>query len=369
MTSFTQQQGKGIEQVLAWVKRPHGPQVFRFFGYAGTGKTFCAMHIASEVGGNVLFAAFTGKAALVMRSKGCSDARTIHSLIYRAEQDLFTGKVTFKLNKDSDLTKAELLIVDECSMVGDDLAKDLLSFGVKILVLGDPFQLPPVKGAGYFIDAAPDVMLTDIRRQAADNPIIRMSIDIREGRKLQQGTYDNSAIIHRDALTADIVLGADQVIVGRNDTRRTYNQRIRELQGIESAYPIVGDRLICLQNDKDKGLLNGSQWEVSKTENLTNCVNSTVESLDGLTSVPVDIRVLKDFYTARDEAIKAIPWKLRKDFDEFTYGYAITCHKSQGSQWDAVTVFDESRVFREHADKWLYTAITRAAESVVVVQL
>lgn len=369
MTKFTQQQGKGIKQVLDWVQNPSAPQVFRFFGFAGTGKTFCSKHVAAEVKGLVLFAAFTGKAALVMRSKGCVGASTIHSLIYRAERDEATGVVTFKLNKDSDLTRAKLLIVDECSMVDEELARDLLSFGVKILVLGDPFQLPPVKGTGFFINEKPDVMLTDIRRQDADNPIIRMSIDIREGKKLQIGTYGDSAVIPREGLKADDVLAADQVLVGLNNTRFTYNHRIRELRGIQTPYPIVGDRLICLRNDKEKGFLNGSQWEVTKTEMLTNCVDSTVVSLDGLMKVPADISVLKDFYAAKDDVIKAIDWKIKRDFDEFTYGYAITCHKSQGSQWDKVMVFNESGAFRQDAAKWLYTAITRAAESVVVVQL
>lgn len=367
MVNFSRQQGEGIQQVLDWVKNPCGPQVFRFFGFAGTGKTFCATHIASEIGGNVLFAAFTGKAALVMRLKGCYGARTIHSLIYRAEIDEETGDVSFVLNLDSELSAAKLLIVDECSMVGDDLAKDLLSFGVKILVLGDPFQLPPVKGTGYFINAAPDVMLTAIRRQAADNPIIRMSIDIREGRKLQHGYYGDSSVISRSKLTRDIVLNADQVIVGKNDTRRIYNNRIRALLGIESPLPVTGDRLICLRNDKEKGLLNGSQWHVLRTENLSASVNSSVSSLDDLAETPTKISVMPEFYTDTDEEIKEIPWWKKKQFDEFTYGYAITCHKSQGSQWDKVTIFDDSRIFREHADKWLYTAITRAAESVTVV--
>lgn len=368
MVNFTRQQGEGIKQVLDWFKDPHSPQVFRFFGVAGTGKTFCANHIAYEIGGNVLFAAFTGKAALVMRSKGCHGAQTIHSLIYRAEINEETGYVSFVLNLDSELSTAELLIVDECSMVGDDLTKDLLSFGVKILVLGDPFQLPPVKGTGYFVNAKPDVMLTDIRRQAADNPIIRMSIDIREGRNLQYGHYGDSSIIRRSDLTNDVILNADQVIVGKNDTRRIYNQRIRGLLGIDSPTPVTGDRLICLRNNKKKGLLNGSQWQVLKTENSRVSVRSVVSSLDGLTEMPTRIRVMPEFYTATDEEIKEISYRKRKQFDEFTYGYAITCHKSQGSQWDKVVILDESRVFREHADKWLYTAITRAAGSVTLVR-
>ena len=369
MTSFSKQQGAAIKKVLEWVHDPDAPQVFRLFGLAGTGKTFCSKHVASEIDGNVLFAAYTGKAALVMRSKGCTDASTIHSLIYKPEINVITGEVNFKLNADSELTRADLLIVDECSMVDEALAQDLLSFNVKVLVLGDPFQLPPVKGAGFFINAKPDVMLTEIRRQEAENPIIRMSIDIREGKKLQLGSYGNSSVISRSSLQTNDVLAADQVIVGLNNTRHVYNRRIRELLDIDSPFPVDGDRLICLKNNKEKGFLNGSQWLVTKTVTLTNCVDSDVISLDGLSrDAPSRISVLKEYYAAKDEAIKALPWKLKRFFDEFTYSYAITCHKSQGSQWDRVMVFDESSVFAENAAKWLYTAITRAAESVVVVQ-
>ena len=159
------------------------PQVFRLFGYAGVGKTTLARHIAEGARGETAFAAFTGKAALVMRSKGCAGATTIHALIYRASEGA-EGAPTFTLNADGPASRAGLIVIDECSMVDAELARDLLSFGKPILVLGDPFQLPPVKGGGYFTDGAPDVMLTQIHRQAHDNPIIRLSEVVRSGGEL-----------------------------------------------------------------------------------------------------------------------------------------------------------------------------------------
>lgn len=369
MTTFTQQQGEAIKQVVAWAKdKTSSQRVFRLFGFAGTGKTTIARHIANQIGGTVLFAAYTGKAALVLQSKGCFGASTIHSLIYRPDLDIDTGKVTFKLNKDSPLSLANLLILDECSMVADDLAHDLLSFGKKVLVLGDPAQLPPVKGTGYFIDAAPDVMLTDIRRQEADNPIIRMSIDVRQGKPLKAGHYGTSSVISRSELTSNMVLDADQVLVGLNKTRRLYNNRVRQLKGIESPYPVPDDRLICLKNENDRGLLNGSMWSVHAAETSGCTVTAKLLSLDEVGRSMVEAAVLKEFFTADDAQIKQIDWRVRQMFSEFTYGYAITCHKSQGSTFDNVLIFDESRAFRQDAAKWLYTAITRAAESVVVVQ-
>src|SRR5690606_12740333 len=156
-----------LREVSRWLKDPNGQQVFRLFGWAGTGKSTLAVHLAKGVG-KVVFAAFTGKAALVMRKRGCVGASTIHSLIYVLVEEK-GGEPKFVLNHDSDIVDADLVVIDEVSMVGAELAKDLLSFGKKVLVLGDPFQLPPVKDAGFFTNIDPDIMLTEIHRQAADN--------------------------------------------------------------------------------------------------------------------------------------------------------------------------------------------------------
>ena len=139
-----------------------------------------------RVDGKVLFAAFTGKAALVMRSKGCERASTIHSLIYKTRE---SGEEmpSFDLWDDAPASKASLIVIDECSMVDAELGRDLMSFGVPLLVLGDPAQLPPIQGGGFFTDAEPDAMLTEVHRQAEDNPIIRLSMDIRDGRDLEPG--------------------------------------------------------------------------------------------------------------------------------------------------------------------------------------
>jgi exodeoxyribonuclease-5 len=155
MTAFTPHQDAALKAVADWLKAKPGkggtPQVFRLFGYAGTGKTTLARHLAEAVEGKVQFAAFTGKAALVMRAKGCDGASTIHSLIYRTRE---TSEETpnFELWDDAPASKAKLIVIDECSMVDADLGRDLLSFDVPLLVLGDPAQLPPVQGGGFFTE-------------------------------------------------------------------------------------------------------------------------------------------------------------------------------------------------------------------------
>src|SRR5712672_2538695 len=226
MPVFTPHQDAALKAVAAWLKARPGsrgtPQIFRLFGYAGTGKTTLAKHLAEDVDGKVVFAAFTGKAALVMRRKGCAGASTIHSMIYRARE---SGEETpsFELWDDAPASKAELIVIDECSMVDAELGRDLMSFGVPVLVLGDPAQLPPIQGGGYFTDAEPDAMLTEVHRQAEDNPIIRLSMDIRAGLDLEPGRYGESVIVTRDDLDPQRVIDADQVLVGRNATRRAYN--------------------------------------------------------------------------------------------------------------------------------------------------
>src|ERR1041385_1883895 len=104
MPTFSPQQDAALKAVAEWLKAKPGrgqtPLVFRLFGYAGTGKTTLARHIAEGVDGKVLCAAFTGKAALVMRSKGCEGASTIHSLIYKTLEN-GAEQPTFELFSDA----------------------------------------------------------------------------------------------------------------------------------------------------------------------------------------------------------------------------------------------------------------------------
>jgi exodeoxyribonuclease V len=358
------EQRAALDKVGRWLTAGE-PQVFRLFGYAGVGKTTLARHVAGGAKGEAAFAAFTGKAALVMRGKGCANASTIHSLIYRAVEDN-DGSPSFKLNHDGPASRAGLIVIDECSMVDAELGRDLLSFGKPVLVLGDPAQLPPVKGGGFFTDAEPDVMLTEIHRQAKDDPIIRMSAEVRAGGRLTYGAYGASRVIARADVTAEGVLAADQVLVGLNRTRRLYNRRLRALRGVEDPYPVAGDKLVCLRNDRTKGLINGGLWRVEALKAPRKDflrMNLTPEDEAGRASVKIS--VLKQFF---EEGEPSISPAQRRESDEFDFGYALTVHKAQGSQWDDVWLFDESYAFGENRNRWLYTGLTRAAKRLTVVR-
>lgn len=364
--SGSPQQELAVEQVLAWLSNPRGPQVFRLFGFAGTGKTTLATHLVQHVRGLVLFACFTGKAALVMRGKGCNGASTLHSLIYKVHQDQRTGEITYLFNPNSDLAHARVLVVDEVSMVNEDLGKDVLAYGTKVLVLGDPFQLPPVKGEGFFTSVDPNVMLTEIHRQAADNPIIQMSMAVRNGQELEPGGFGGSRVIDRGDLTDEDLVMADQVLVGTNRTRHRMNNKLRQLQGLQGKelawHPAIGDRLVCLKNNRLKGLLNGGLWEVDNVEVKRSFVNAQVSSLD-VPGLSKGVRFPEEFLLGEEDTLD---WRKRKDHDEFTFGWALTVHKAQGSQWDNVLLLDESMAFRENARRHLYTGLTRAAERITI---
>lgn len=367
---WNQQQSAALDRVAKWHKsKTKSQQVFKLMGYAGTGKTTLAKYLAEHIKGDTVFCAFTGKASLVMQRNGCKDASTIHSLIYNVRTDSDTGETHFDLNYDSDAKRAKLIVVDECSMVDESMGIDLMSFKTPILVLGDPAQLPPVNGAGYFVNGRPDSLLTEIHRQAENDPIIQLASKVRAGERLQPGTYGDTKIITRqEVMQTDVVL-ADQVLVGRNVTRENYNKRIREINRIESPYPVKGDRLICLRNDRNLGIFNGGMFEAIKGASPSkNTVHITVKSEDFEDRDPITIECRKECFTG---GIEDVDWKEKKGLQEFTFGYAVTVHKAQGSQWDNIYLFDESQAFGRHdpymPQRWLYTGITRAAKRQTIV--
>jgi len=367
MPVFTPHQDAALQAVAAWFKDGPGkraPQLFRLFGYAGTGKTTLAKHIAAGVEGEVKFAAFTGKAALVMRAKGCYGASTIHSLIYRARE---SGEETpnFELWDDAPVSTAALIVIDECSMVDDALGRDLMSFGVPVLVLGDPAQLPPIQGGGFFTEAEPDAMLTEVHRQARDDPIVRLSMQVRAGERLEPGDYGATSVVRRADFDPARALQTDQILVGRNATRRAYNVRIRERRGFDDPLPLAGDKLVCLRNNRRKGLFNGGLWQVAERPTTRRQIlRLRLRPDEGAGAKGVKVSVRPECFTG---GVEKLEWPQRKKYDEFDFGYVLTVHKSQGSQWDDVVLFDESFAFPDSRERWLYTGITRAAKRLTVV--
>lgn len=394
---WTAEQQGAIDAVLNW----HGPGagVFRLFGYAGTGKTTIAKSIAENVGGNVIFAAFTGKAALVLNSKGCYGARTIHSLIYiprakcsenltkirekmeaEKDEDILRElraefveesdnlkRPAFNLNLDSELRDADLLILDEVSMVDMQIGQDLESFGCPILALGDPAQLPPVRGSGYFTNEQPDYLLEEIHRQDEGSTILCLATAVRAGRTLAYRDDEDARVVPKGTCSTADMAEFDQIICGTNKVRRAINRRIREQLGFESPLPEIGDRLICLRNDSDSGLLNGSQWDVCGVQDDIDGEKLilSIAAAGDEDAYTFEVTAHKNYFLGTEDEISHYDIRTAQCFD---FSYAITCHKSQGSSWPNVCVINESGVFRHDAARWLYTACTRASERLTIIQ-
>jgi exodeoxyribonuclease-5 len=190
-------------------------------------------------------------------------------------------------------------------------------------------------------------------------------MEVREGGEIGLGDFGETRVIRRREITAERILAADQVLVGRNKTRRLYNGRIRELRGYGSPTPEVGEKLVCLRNDKTKGIQNGGLFRVSRVKDPKGgLLRLELAPEDANERRRVSAAILPAFFEGGEEAL---PFALRRKSDEFDWGYALTVHKAQGSQWDDVVLFDESFAFREHRARWLYTGITRAAERLTVV--
>jgi len=391
---WTDSQADAIEAVVTWYNDSAArKEPFRLFGYAGSGKTTLAKYIVEALGVYAIFAAFTGKAASVLRRSGCPLATTLHSLMYQpkdksreglrklqvaqasaenpsAEYDRLEYLITeekkklkqpsFSLLGESDIEEADLVVVDEVSMVNTKMGEDLLSFGTPVLVLGDPGQLPPPFGGGYFTNAEPNVMLTEIHRQAKNNPIIEMATMAREGTRIPEGEYGASRV--QSGLKKEEALAYDQALCWTNKTRRETNARFRDLQGRTSPFPEAGERLVCLKNNHKKALLNGSIWHVMETpHDVDDQLHVWIESEEG------EVQYVA-MYKAPFIGEELHPWD--QYAERFDFGYCLTVHKSQGSQWKKVLLFDESSRMKNQTERrgWLYTGITRASEELLIVR-
>ena len=303
-----------------------------------------------------------------MRSKGCHGASTIHRLIYKP-QEKNEESPTFELWSKAPASHAKLIIIDECSMVDAELARDPTSFEAPLLVLGDPAQLPPIQGGGVFTDAEPDAMLTEVHRQAQDNPIVRLSMDIRAGKSARARPIRRhpGGGAHRPRPRA-----RDRRRPGAGRPQR-HAPRLqcasaRAARGFAGALPVIGDRARLPAQQPQKGLFNGGLWVVKERPKPRRKI------------LRMRLKPDEDFGDGRDETVKVsvraecftggieeLGWIERKPFDEFDFGYVLTVHKAQGSQWDDVVLFDESDAFRENRGRWLYTGVTRAAKRLTVV--
>ena len=396
-SQFSEDQANAMDLARDWhASWPAANQYFAIGGYAGTGKTTILAALSKEFP-NAAIVAPTGKAVNRLQMNKLWDAQTIHSLLYipyesytsieeckwcagagtiqdeQCEACHGTGEIEAEKPKRSTKYKkrtsidAEVIICDEASMVNSQVMNDMLTFSKPILFFGDHGQLEPI-GENPGIMTSPDVRLERIHRQAEGNPIIRLAQAFREGREadVRQAVHRGSGrwqdaekrcIVTRSYEFDDYLDSGMQVICGFNKTRHKINKEIRARRGYQGVIPNPGERIICLQNNRDFCCFNGQQATVVKIHKKRKRTVDLEIDLDGVgkTIIPCLIEQFGkdklDFYG-------------NQDFAQFDYAYAITAHKAQGSEWDGVIVLEEISRSWNRA-RWQYTTTTRAKERIV----
>lgn len=417
--ALTPQQEQAAQAAESWLKQfKAGTAARPYFvleGFAGTGKSFSLREIISRLELEPAYMAYTGKAALVLRKYSGVDATTIHSQLYKprivgeevfrelikrrdeaddAEKKLIQAEINelqkpkFVLNEQA-FEDVDALVLDECSMVDDTILADLISFRKPIFALGDPGQLPPVRGEGALFSGPADARLTEVLRQAQDSPILSWSMKVRQMQQLPATDPDSWATDAASKVfysTLDpgtfnkMLLSHDAVICWKHVTRRRLNTHIRKLKGFYQqsiTFPVVGDTLIITKNDNELGIFNGMFCEVVEEPKLFEGYLEVMvrKETDAPGDNPTKLTLLNaNFEEYHDEKAweKTQPWN-HKGKQRADFGYALTCHKAQGSQWDSVLVIEENVLnwfkpgIQEERARWLYTAVTRAAKKLTMI--
>ena len=368
-------------------------------GYAGAGKSTLVRFIIEELKTygvketDVCFACFTGKAAQVLLKKGNKNVITLHKLLYKSIPKESGGFVRIP----NPSIPYKIVVVDEVSMAPKTLMDLLFKHDVYVICLGDPFQLPPVdkKEDNHLLDT-PHIFLDEIMRQAQESEIIQLSMAIRENRPIEVFQGKEVQILNKEELNTGMLTWADQILVATNATRVSINAQMRKLLNFGEK-PQDGDKIICLRNywdcfsDNEEPLVNGTIGILKDSFLTKRYLPNIIKSTDGLSHIDL---IVGDFISDSgmyfhslemdkkmiDTGEFSLDWKTVYQLNrnpktrdipplEFTYGYAITCHKAQGSEWDKVLVIEEKFPFDkiEHA-RWLYTAVTRSSEKLVLVR-
>lgn len=385
---LTAKQEQGLK--IAVQRYRSGEKYTVISGYAGTGKSTLvrfiieALNVPEE---NVCFATFTGKAAQVLLKKGNKNVRTLHKLLYKS----FPRPDGSFVHLPVEEIPYDIVIVDEVSMAPKTLMTLLASYNVHIICLGDPFQLPPIdKNEDNHLLDNPHIFLDEIMRQAQESEIIRLTMDIRAGKHISPMHGKEVIIIRKPELTTGMLEWADQVLCATNKLRISLNKQMRELVGINAATPQAGDKMICLFNEwdilgsNDDPLINGTigflrnpyetffklpYWAEPSSISI---INADFVSDNGAVFESLDMdkkNIIEGVYSLDNKT----SYKLGKNPKtrhliplKFTYGYAITVHRAQGSEWNNILVTEESFPSGTEHARWLYTACTRASEKLII---
>lgn len=386
MIELSNDQKSALDNLLSWLNSK-GSQFITLGGYAGTGKTTLIGILRQKLHKQnkklfVAFCAYTGKASRVLRNKlleakalfSSDSVGTIHSLIYSPIEDEKTKEIIGWKKKEK--LEADLIVVDEASMVDLSIWQDLLSYGIPIVAVGDHGQLPPIK-ENFNLMQKPDLKLEEIHRQARENPIIQLSIMARETGNIPVGSYgDNIKKLSYDdsdlqETVENLLRSYNQntlILSGYNKTRIKINSFIRNSLGFENAVPQTRDRVICLRNNRSKGIFNGMLGTVFNIKDKKGEFYKARIAMDDEEGIYSGL-IYKSQFGAPEPINFTKDRSLLRNHDIFDFGYALTVHKAQGSQAKRVILFEErfSKMNDDEWRRWLYTGVTRAEEELFII--
>ena len=387
---LTKKQEQGLKIAIERYKNNEKYTVIS--GYAGSGKSTLVNFIISALSikeEDVCFACFTGKAAQVLLKKGNKNVSTLHKLLYKSIPKPNGGFIRIPVPD----VPYKVVIVDEVSMAPKTLMDLLFRYNTYVICLGDPFQLPPIdkKEDNHLLDH-PHIFLDEIMRQAMDSEIIRLSMDIRNGNPIEYSNGNEVIVVPKVSLNTGMMQWADQILCATNNTRVALNNQMRDLLGRGDA-PEDGDKVICLKNywgciaENEDPLVNGTIGYIKNSFSSFVLLPKFLggDRLDVLQAEFISDSGAEFGSLDMDKKMiltgqKCCDWKTEYKVNknpktagiipkEFTYGYAITTWKAQGSEWDKVLIIEENFPFdREEHQRFLYTAITRASQKVVLVR-
>ena len=399
MIILNDNQNKIVNAAVDWFYH-QSEQLFEIDGEAGTGKSVVLHEIVNRLGlsdTEYMPMAYTGQASIIMRVKGFTNSRSIHSSLYRLELvpasniksiDDNPNIINTEFNTDNyisifrkisrdELPGIKLFIIDEAWMVPEKMKRDIMSFDIKVIAAGDSGQLPPVAGNPAFLTGYNVHHLTELMRQGSDSPIIYLAHRARKGEPIHCGIYGNDAIVIEDKdITNDLLANSQHLICGTNKSRDFFNNRIRKLKGINSPYPVYGDRVICRNNNwklqvSNIALANGLQGSIMTPLSIGSYYNQDTININFFTDlIPIPFYGIeinaKYIISPYDERSHIKNMRYMKG-ELFEYAYAITTHLSQGSEYDQ-GIYYEEYLRQNIQNKLNYTGITRFKHKIVYVK-
>jgi exodeoxyribonuclease V len=383
---MSKDQRRAIEGLMSWYGDAGKKQFITLGGYAGTGKTTLISVLRQMLDGDnkklrVGFASFTGKAARVLKNKLMESKAihpqdsvgTIHSLIYSPIIDKKQNIIGWKRKEE---VEADLIVIDEASMVDYEIWKDLLAYHKPIIAVGDHGQLPPING-NFNLMERPELKLDEIHRQAEGNPIIEVSILAREEGKIPVGRWGGGVVKYdkNESFSGEVIEEVLRsynrnmlVLCGYNYTRVKLNNFIRKTKDFETNDPEIGDRVVCLRNNHKTGIYNGMLGMIEEISKRND------DWWEGRVKMDDEEKIFEGLMSAKQfnnrESLNFTEKRaLIMKGDLFDFGYALTVHKAQGSQAKKVVLFEErfGKMDEGMWRRWLYTAVTRAEEELYIV--